>query len=65
MTLKDLISERQYAEIRGVCVRTIQRERMQRVGPPFIKLGRNIKYRPEAIDEWVLAQEHAQPRASK
>ncbi|QIE42326.1 helix-turn-helix domain-containing protein [Rhodobacteraceae bacterium SC52] len=63
MTLQDLITESNYAAQRGVSVRTVQRERAQRIGPPFIKLGRVIYYRPAAIEAWLLAQEQAQPRA--
>ena len=63
MTLTDLIPESNYAAQRRVNVRTIQRERAQRIGPPFIKLGRAIYYRPEAIEQWLLAQEQVQPRA--
>jgi len=65
MDLQDLIPEADYAAQRGVSVRTVQRERAQRIGPPFIKLGRNIYYRPAAIQEWLLAQEQAQPRAKQ
>jgi predicted DNA-binding transcriptional regulator AlpA len=64
MTLKDLIEEREYAEMRGVSVRTIQRERSLRIGPPFIKLGRTIYYRPEAIDAWLHAKEQTQVRGA-
>mgnify|MGYP005850646185 CR=1 FL=1 len=64
MTHQDLIPESEYAsDIRGVSLRTIQRERAMRVGPPFIKLGRNVYYRRAAIDAWLLAQEQVQPRA--
>jgi hypothetical protein len=63
MTIQDLITETDYAAARSVSVRTIQRERAQRVGPPFIKLGRVIYYRPAAIETWLLAQEQSQPRA--
>ncbi len=28
-------------------------------GPKFIRIGRSPRYRPEAVDEWLLAQEHA------
>lgn len=65
MTLTDLITEADYAAARGVSVRTVQRERAQRIGPPFIKLGKQIFYRPAAIEAWLLAQEQAQPRAPK
>ncbi|SDK98373.1 helix-turn-helix transcriptional regulator [Aliiruegeria lutimaris] len=63
MTIQDLITEADYATARGVSVRTVQRERAQRIGPPFIKLGRNIFYRPQAIENWLLEREQAQPRA--
>ena len=64
MTIQNLIPEAEYAhDIRGVSLRTAQRERAQRLGPPFIKLGRKIFYRKEAIEAWLLAQEQSQPRA--
>lgn len=63
MTISDLITETDYAAQRGVSLRTVQRERAQRIGPPYIKLGRNIYYRPAAIEQWLLAQEQMQPRA--
>ncbi|MCA1775709.1 MAG: helix-turn-helix domain-containing protein [Loktanella sp.] len=62
--LDNLLTETEFAEARGVHVRTIQRERARREGPPFIKLGRRIFYRREAIEAWLLAQEQAQPRAA-
>nr|WP_309502351.1 helix-turn-helix domain-containing protein [uncultured Roseovarius sp.] len=65
MTIQNLIPEADYAAARGVSVRTVQRERAQRIGPPFIKLGRAVFYRPAAIEEWLLAQEQAQPRAKQ
>lgn len=65
MTISDLIVETDYAVQRGVSLRTVQRERAQRMGPPFIKLGRTIYYRPAAIEAWLLAQEQSQPRAKQ
>ena len=65
MTIQDLLEESDYAAERGVSLRTVQRERAQRIGPPFIKLGRTIYYRPAAIEAWLLAQEQAQPRAKQ
>jgi len=64
MTIQDLISEADYAAARGVSLRTAQRERAQRMGPPFIKLGRNVFYRPAAIEKWLIDQEQSQPRAN-
>lgn len=62
--LNDLISEARYAEMRGICIRSAQRERALRIGPAYIKLGRRVLYRPEAIDAWLLAKEQSQPRAN-
>ena len=64
MQVMDLISEADLAAARGVCVRTIQRERAQRVGPAFIRLGRKVFYRPEAVSDWLLRKEQAQPRTT-
>lgn len=63
MTFQELLSETDYAAQRGLSLRTVQRERAQRVGPPFIKVGRKVYYRPAAIEAWLLAQEQNQPRA--
>lgn len=65
MSLSDLIPEADFAAARGVCVRTIQRERALRIGPPFIRLGRKVFYRPQAIEDWLIAQEQAQPRSNR
>lgn len=65
MILKDLIAEADYAAARGVSVRTVQRERSLRIGPPFIKLGKAVYYRPDAIERWLLDQEQTQPRARR
>ena len=65
MLIQDLISEVDYAAARGVSLRTVQRERALRIGPAFIKLGRKILYRKDAIASWLLAQEQNQPRAPR
>ena len=57
-------TEAEYAEWRGCSVRTIQRERSKRIGPPFIKLGSKIYYRVAAIEKWLLSKEQTQVRGS-
>lgn len=61
MSLKDMISEADYAADRGVSLRTIQRERALRSCPPYIKLGGKVFYRKAAIDAWLLEQEITPP----
>lgn len=65
MTIRDLLTEADYAAERGVSLRTVQRERALRIGPPFIKLGRKVFYRREAVAAWLLSKEQAQPRAGR
>ena len=63
--IDDLIEEHEYAKLRGVAVRTLQRERARGVSARFIKIGRRIFYRKEAISEWLLSKEQAAPRGSR
>ena len=58
-----LLSEKDYAAARGISVRTAQRDRALGIGPPFIRVGRRIFYRPEAIEAWLIAQEETPPRS--
>lgn len=58
-------TEEQLAEAAGVSARTIKRWRDQRKGPPFIRVGRGIRYRRDAVAEWLLANEQVQPRAGR
>lgn len=60
----DLLTEPQFAELTGRNVRSVQRERARREGPPFIRIGRKVYYRRAAIEAWLLAQEQSQPRAA-
>ena len=53
MSLDTLVSERDYAKLRQVSLLTVQSERRARKCPSFIKLGRKIFYRQEAIDAWL------------
>jgi len=62
--LNDLMTAAEYADWRGFDIRSEQRERAQRKGPPFIRLGRKIFYRKAAIETWLLDREQAQPRAA-
>lgn len=63
MAFENLLPESEFAKERGVTVRTLQRERAQRRGPAFIKTGRKVFYRREAIQEWLLACEQTPVRS--
>ena len=57
--LEGFIPEDEYARIRGVTIRTCQRDRQLRKAPPYIQLGRRIFYRIDALREWLVKNERA------
>ena len=51
-----LWDEKQCAAYRGCAVSTAQKERMRGDGPPFVKQGRLVRYRPEDVRDWIAAR---------
>lgn len=63
--LQGHVSELVYAHIRGTSVRTCQRERQLRKSPPFVRLGRRVYYRVEAIQAWLVSNEQGQTPSAR
>jgi len=63
--LDDKLTEAELAEEIRRSVRTLQLWRAQRTGPPFIRLGKEVLYRREAVCEWLKSLEQEQPRAGR
>ncbi len=59
----EFIPEPKLAGELGRDTRTLQRWRSQRVGPPYIRMGRQVLYRRDAVRGWLIAMEQEQPRA--
>jgi hypothetical protein len=38
------------------CERTLRKWRAQRIGPPFVKLGRAVLYPDDGFEAWLLSQ---------
>ena len=53
------LRQRQLAERWGLSVRTLERWRTQRVGPPFLKLGGRIVYQLQDIQKFEANQRRA------
>lgn len=53
-----LLNKKDVAEMLNCSVRQIDYLR-QKNGLPFVRLGVNIKFRPESVEEWILKQEQA------
>ena len=60
--LDDFLPEDQTARELGRCPRTLKRWRNLREGPPFIRIGRQIFYRRDAVREWLVSREEAAGR---
>lgn len=54
--MEPLWTEQQCAEHRRCAISTLQKERVRGDGPPFVKLGRLVRYRPEDVLAWVAAK---------
>jgi predicted DNA-binding transcriptional regulator AlpA len=48
-----LLTEKDVAPILGVSVYTLQRWRVRRVGPRYVKLGRAIRYRMSDLLDFI------------
>jgi hypothetical protein len=57
--LDSLVSPATLAERLGTTERSLSEWRITGRGPKYIRVGRGVRYRPEAVDAWLLSQEHA------
>lgn len=53
--IEPLITEKDVAAITGLTVATIRRYRHLRLPPPYIKLGKNVRYDQNDIRAWLAA----------
>jgi len=51
--LADYLSEGEVAEAIEKTTKTLRNWRAQRVGPPWVRLGRQVYYRKAAFGEWL------------
>lgn len=58
-----LLTEGQTGELINVPVRTLQTWRLRGGGPPFVKLGRSIRYRRWNLIRWI--EEHTMNSTSQ
>ncbi|MEV8267357.1 DNA-binding protein [Microbacterium sp. NPDC076911] len=56
--LDSLITPDTLADRLSVTRRVIDEWRITGRGPAFIRVGRVPRYRPEAVDTWLLSHEH-------
>lgn len=50
------LKETELAEIYGLSVKTLQGWRHRHIGPPYLKIGRSVRYDPDAVDAYFAAK---------
>jgi predicted DNA-binding transcriptional regulator AlpA len=55
--LDTLITPATLAECLGMTERTLSEWRVRGRGPKFIRLGKSVRYSPDAVDAWLLSQQ--------
>ena len=48
-----LLNEKQVSEIIGVSVHKLRANRNDKVGIPFVKMGRNVRYREADVQSFI------------
>ena len=56
--LNGLLTPPALADRLEVTERTLSEWRITGRGPAFIRLGKTVRYRPSAVETWLLSQEH-------
>ena len=51
-----LLNEHEVADSCSISVLTLRKWRSQRRGPKYLKIGALVRYRPEDVDAWIVAQ---------
>lgn len=51
--MESLLNETQVSEEIQVSLACLRRWRLRGEGPPYVKVGPLVRYRPEAITEWI------------
>lgn len=54
--LKALLNERDVAHAVGMSLGTVRRWRLLKDGPPYLKIGASVRYRPSDLADWLKAR---------
>lgn len=55
--LDGLLTPPMLAERIGQTERTLSEWRTRGDGPPFIRVGKTVRYRTESVDDWLISRE--------
>jgi predicted DNA-binding transcriptional regulator AlpA len=51
--LEALLDEKEISRLTGRAIPTLQKDRLNGEGPPFVKIGRHVRYQPSAVQAWL------------
>ena len=51
-----LLNEQQAADYTGLSVHTLRTKRCRGGGPPFVKMGRSVRYKLSDLNAWIEAR---------
>lgn len=60
--MKQLLTIEQVADLLQVPVDTLYYWRSTKYGPQAMKVGKYLRWRPDAIDAWLVSLEEAAPK---
>jgi excisionase family DNA binding protein len=52
------LTAREVAELLRLPLRTVEDWRLTRTGPPYVKLGRHVRYDRDELHEWIRGHRH-------
>jgi excisionase family DNA binding protein len=58
----NLMSPDDLAQLLNVPVRTLGQWRYLRQGPPYLKVGRHVRYHPDEVEGWLRTKSHGGPQ---
>ena len=50
-----LLTQKRLSDLIDVSERSLERWRVEGTGPAFVKAGRKVLYRPDDVDDWLIA----------
>lgn len=53
MSKNVLLTEQNVAELLQVSVKTLQGQRWMKIGIPYLKIGRSVRYRQEDVERYL------------
>jgi predicted DNA-binding transcriptional regulator AlpA len=53
VTIEPLLDEKEISRLTGRAIPTLQKDRLQGSGPPFVKIGRHVRYQASVVQAWL------------